>query len=368
MWHGYEKSTWVDMCEHMSWHAESDLNRWYNVMQSPDKPKTPRIWTLTVQTNSWTASLPHNSTQLMIYIHLFTFGAKPSIFTTPVTSVNQDHSHSVIQDSRTLWTCTLLYSLHLQQHCTALTAVKMAPGGVPTAIPCVLTAIPGVLGSMQQLLQSVDKQDLTSAHCNPSSKPMCPHCNTRCPHLTAIHLAIPGLLTTIPIAIAGGVLTAISHHNPSCSVIPITKSLQYLKQSVDKQAIYWHPPKKHRIALLPKVSPKNLACGRKTLGGGGKSKQNDTSCIMHRIYWVQCTCDFAGSSAVLMQAYHGGKTPGILKSYIQWHPRWSRLITYQFGVHWAGSGPKADNLEYSSGSCKIDLQHEFWWKLFCLNM
>ena len=97
VWHGYEKSTWVDMWEHMSWHAESDLNRWYNVMQSPDKPKTPRIWTLTVQTNSWTASLPHNSTQLMIYIHLFTFGAKPSIFTTPVTSVNQDHLHSVIQ-------------------------------------------------------------------------------------------------------------------------------------------------------------------------------------------------------------------------------------------------------------------------------
>ena len=139
VWHGYEKSTWVDMCEHMPWHAESDLNRWYNVMQSPDKPKTPRIWTLTVQTNSWTASLPHNSTQLMIYIHFFTFGVKPSIFTIPVTSVNQDHSHSVIQDSRTLWTCTRLYSL--QQHCTALTAVKMAPGGVPTAIPGVLTSM-----------------------------------------------------------------------------------------------------------------------------------------------------------------------------------------------------------------------------------
>ena len=279
VWHGYEKSTWVDMWEHMSWHAESDLNRWYNVMQSPDKPKTPRIWTLTVQTNSWTPSLPHNSTQLMIYIHFFTFEAKPSIFTIP--SVNQDHSHSVIQDSRTLWTCTLLYSL--QQDCTALTAVKMAPGGVLTAIPCVLT-------SMQQLLQSVDKQDLTSPHCNPSSNTMCPHCNTRCPHLTAIHPAIPGVLTTIPNAIAGGVLTAIPDRKPFCSVIPITKSLQYLKQSVDKQAIYWHPPKKHRIALLPKVSPKNLACGWKTLGGGGKSKQNDTSCIMHRIYWVQCTC------------------------------------------------------------------------------
>ena len=168
----------------------------------------------------------------------------------------------------------------------------MAPGGVLTAIPCVLT-------SMQQLLQSVDKQDLTSPHCNPSSNTMCPHCNTRCPHLTAIHLAIPGLLTTIPIAIAGGVLTAISHHNPSCSVIPITKSLQYLKQSVDKQAIYWHPPKKHRMALLPKVSPKNLACRRKTLGMEASPNKMTlpASCtgyigfnaLVDRLCWEQCS-------------------------------------------------------------------------------
>ena len=115
VWHGYEKSTWFDMCEHMSWHAESDLNRWYNVMQSPDKPKTPRIWTLTVQTNSWTASLPHNSTQLMIYIHLFRFGAKPSIFTTPVTSVNQDHLHSVIQCDF-IWSKEYFDSVALAHH------------------------------------------------------------------------------------------------------------------------------------------------------------------------------------------------------------------------------------------------------------